>query len=572
MIKKILFAVTCVFLFAACDSSVTAFKVGGTDAGNLEKKKSGEISYWKFDSMQQESVSKFFNFENDGALYAELEIRAKGSKENVELGFLYPDDFTSSGSINELKGRPVLFFRAEEFDGTTTGFFFSFNREASAPCGFWIKSGRAGVKLCAASVERGAIGFDYSEEKQLYACAPNGGLIKRNSYSMDLSGASFAFDSVNSMASVSLIPQMTVYFTKNAPSDRIVKFSFGGEKLSVNPSENGVTIPLSAFKNPFVDVSVIENAQLVKSAVVFASDKSIMIPVNHDFVPLTAYPVDPGLIIKWPKKNWRGRDYELFVWDRFPHILIMDTGFYSYQDKMFKRIAFYVEKQGYKGKLWGDDVIGDLHGYNAHDYQAKDLARFFEEARRTNFPLNDEELLLKKILIRNGVLVDEGDGKVSAGLGAILSISQSTPVQIRTQLLAHEGWHGIFFEDEEFRNAVGAIYNTLYAMDQRSLDFMKEYFKYAPGLGYDLDDDFLMKTEFMSYLLQFDLSKVQEKWVYYAKRPYMREKSPELSEYIIRTNGEGLLSADQMMNDYVNQKWGLNAGRIWMATTVSEND
>ncbi len=572
MNKNIISIAAAVFLFVSCDSSVIDFKVAGVESGNLEKKNSGEISYWKFDAEQQKNVNSFFNSQRDGSLYAELEIKAKKSSDNVELGLLYADDFNSSGAINELSPRPVLFFNAQDFNGTTTGFFLSFNKEAAAPCGFWIKKGNAGIKLCSASVERGAVGFDYSDEKQLYACAPNGGLIKRNSYSMDLSGATFAFDSLNSIYNNSLMPQMLVRFTKNAPSEMAVKFSVGGEKLSVNPCENGVVIPLSALKNPFADVSVVENAQLVKSAVVFASDKSIMGPVSLGFPVLTAYPVDPGLIIKWPKKNWRGKDYELFVWDRFPHILIMDTGFYSYQDKMFKRIAFYVEKQGYKGKLWTDDVIGDLHGYNAHDYQAKDLARFFEEARRTNFILNEEELLLKKILIKGGILVDEGNGKVSAGTGAILSISQSTPVQIRAQLLAHEGWHGIFFEDEEFRNAAGAIYNTLYAMDSRSLDFMKEYFKYAPGLGYDLDDDYLMKTEFVSYLLQFELSKIQEKWLYYARRPYMQEKSPELSQYVVNSSAEGLLSANQMLNDYVNQKFNLNAGRIWMATTYSEND
>ena len=55
---------------------------------------------------------------------------------------------------------------------------------------------------------------------------------------------------------------------------------------------------------------------------------------------------------------------------------------YEIQDAFFKRLAFFVEKAGHAGRIESLSALGGLHGYNAHDYRAEDLARFFDTARR----------------------------------------------------------------------------------------------------------------------------------------------------------------------------------------------
>ena len=56
-----------------------------------------------------------------------------------------------------------------------------------------------------------------------------------------------------------------------------------------------------------------------------------------------------------------------------------------------------------------DEEIASLHGYNAHDYKAESLAAFFETAQSQNFQLNQSELLLRHILLENGIIKAEGN-------------------------------------------------------------------------------------------------------------------------------------------------------------------
>ena len=52
------------------------------------------------------------------------------------------------------------------------------------------------------------------------------------------------------------------------------------------------------------------------------------------------------------------------------------------QDDLLKRMAFFTEKEGFRGRLAADEEIKDLHGFNAHDYRAETLAAFFDLAEK----------------------------------------------------------------------------------------------------------------------------------------------------------------------------------------------
>ena len=128
---------------------------------------------------------------------------------------------------------------------------------------------------------------------------------------------------------------------------------------------------------------------------------------SENSVPILA---DPNMIIEWPQSAWRRSDREVFAWDRFPSVLIFDTADYAVQDKLFKRLAFFVEKQGYRGKLLSDAELAPHHAYNAHDYRADSLAEFFEAVRKQNFQLDSDEVELRDILQAEGIIRKEGEG------------------------------------------------------------------------------------------------------------------------------------------------------------------
>ncbi|MDR0721053.1 MAG: hypothetical protein LBF78_15590, partial [Treponema sp.] len=92
-------------------------------------------------------------------------------------------------------------------------------------------------------------------------------------------------------------------------------------------------------------------------------------------------PADPGLVLDYPRTAWRDSRYEVFRWESFPSVLVFDFADYAVQDRFLKRLAFYVEKAEFRGRLAEDREIASLHGWNAHDYRSQDLAAFFEAAR-----------------------------------------------------------------------------------------------------------------------------------------------------------------------------------------------
>jgi hypothetical protein len=272
---------------------------------------------------------------------------------------------------------------------------------------------------------------------------------------------------------------------------------------------------------------------------------------------------DPSLIVEWPQDRWRNREYEVFSWDSFPTVLIFDTADYAVQDLLFKRLAFFVEKQGYRGKLLSDAELAGLHAYNAHDYRADSLAAFFDAASRSGFALGKEETELRRILVAEGVIVAKGKGKASGfapGAGAVISISRESASYLRYMFIAHEAYHGIYFVDPDFRAEVSRVYRS---MDPRAIEFLHSYFTVFASLGYDTSDPYLMENEFMAYLLQQPLDRVGPYFTGVISDRYRkRGGDPKLLEYISSTNATDFVRAADELNDYVFTRWGIAGGRV----------
>ncbi len=290
-------------------------------------------------------------------------------------------------------------------------------------------------------------------------------------------------------------------------------------------------------------------------------------------LPENPIPADPASILDYRQELWRHRDYEVFQWDRFPEILIFDTRSYEVQDRLFKRLAFYVEKAGFRGRLAQDGEIASLHGWNAHDYRSGDLADFFTTAEKTRFPLNREEQELRDILVARGIIKAGAEGSRTvyrAGEGAIISISRESAEYLRRLFMVHEAFHGLFFIDPDFQ---AFALERWTALDPVAKKFLVAYFR---NRGYDTADAYLMKNELMAYCLQQGVAGAAQ---YFGKT--LPERLAEYPQHLMSMPEKDVSSGTwpalaalftaeaKAFSDYVFKRWGLEAGRVWSITKRS---
>mgnify|MGYP007101831629 CR=1 FL=1 len=485
----------------------------------------------------------------------------------VKIAFLDSSDFSATGKFTSknnpaenkitVQGNLINFISAGKEN--LIDLSIAFGNEVPVPEGFFVFSSVHCVieSVCIAPA---MIGYDFSLEIPFYGFSSNGGSIRFAATGFDFSGGNLIFPYKNS--SKALMPEFFIKLSNEqslkstAEKENFAEFNFGGEKIYIKNviQSDEFTIPAAALKNPFSGVDLASGSDFVKAVILKENSQK----VSQTLDVVDSIKIDPGLILNYPVSSWRNSEYEIFTWDRLSNIIFFDTKSYDVQDKFFRRLAYFVEKAGFKGTLLTNQQLEGKHGYNAHDYSAESMAKFFNKAAELNFTLNDEEILLKKILIQNGFFKADGE-LVTAVNGGLVSISQESAPWLRVQLLAHEGWHTIFFTDEDYRNFVAAVY---YTMDDSARNFLIDYFCSQPSLGYDTNDEYLMVNEFMAYTLQQRYSRVAKYFVDHAKWDSVQRFSPELAAYIIKTNAAAFEDAAVMMNDYIFNKYGIVCGNI----------
>jgi hypothetical protein len=334
-------------------------------------------------------------------------------------------------------------------------------------------------------------------------------------------------------------------------------YPFPGRGRSSVPDE--LLIPSGAFDGGVFPLT------LSGSASPLSLTSLVVAPGPRRPFPREPVPADPGLILSYPQKNWRSPGYELFRWPDFPGILIIDTADYTVQERLFKRLAFFVEKRDYRDRLVPDRELEGLHGWNAHDYRAEDLARFFEAARLDNFPLLDEERGLCALLLENRILRREPDGKIVPGTGAVLSISRESAGYLRGRFMTHECFHGLFFVDEDFRNFSADRWENFPPEAKR---FFRSY---LDSMRYDTAVAYLVVNEFMAYCLQQSVSQAPHYFGEYlagqiADNPLRRAVLPREEQ----TAGGGrwwptlagaFAREAEAFSDYAFRRWGFTAGQ-----------
>ena len=484
----------------------------------------------------------------------------------LALGFLYQSDFDVSGKLKEsLAGRPLARCTTPvELGQLPSGENISLSMVIPSESvndfrGMLVYS-TIPISIAAVELKPIEVGFSGTDS---YSFSSQGGLWDRSQALMDFdfTSAKKDFEAATTgeripLLSLSLTPSPAMPEKTSQQSQ--VYFELGGERIRLrrSPNQQKASFPGNGLENTFGNFALLQGEEMVQAVSLRLKE----FPLNQVGAVVEPLTTDPGMIPLWKKSSWRHQDYELFEWEQFPGILFFDTADYKVQDDFFKRLAFFTEKTGYIGTLVHDKDLVGKHGFNAHDYKSETLAAFFSLAESTNFPLNAKEILLKDILLHNGIIKRSRDGGYESGYGAVISLSQESAMYLRYTFVAHEGFHGIFFVDKDFRDTVSVAYQNA---DPQSLQFLHSYFTVQDTLAYNKDDTYLMHNEFMAYMLQ---QPVNRTGTYFAdnlaKRGFMLRAVPELCTYVQKTQGTGFTESSQVLSTYVFQRWGIEAGRV----------
>jgi len=253
---------------------------------------------------------------------------------------------------------------------------------------------------------------------------------------------------------------------------------------------------------------------------------------------------------------WRTVSLEVFRWDRFPDIVIVDSASFAVQDRLFTRMAYYLEKRGYRGRLLSNSELVGRHGWNAHDYGAAGLAGFFTAAADCSFPLNPEEIALRRLSLQEGIVVTSRAG-YAPGRGGILGISRSSSRVERELLLTHESFHGVFFSSAAYREFCQALWDSL------SPGLRSFYERFLGSLGYDISAPTLVVNEFQAYLMQQPLAYAEfyfQRFVAALQSP----GSPPVTPWQLLGNAERL-------DAFTREAFGFGAGGPLLASLGSES-
>jgi hypothetical protein len=209
----------------------------------------------------------------------------------------------------------------------------------------------------------------------------------------------------------------------------------------------------------------------------------------------TPIPAEPWTILTYPIADWRSPDLEVFEWSAYPGIYVIDFVDYAVQSDYFKRLSFFTEKRGFRGRMPSVAEVASRHGWNAHNYSAAGLAAFFQAAADGEHTLTAGEASMQELAVNLGLVRRSGD-RFEAGDGGIVSITRESSPILRELLMAHEAFHGVFYARPAFRRFVDEYWRS---QPELARSFWRGFFSY---MTYDPADEYLMVNELQGYILQ----------------------------------------------------------------------
>ena len=261
-----------------------------------------------------------------------------------------------------------------------------------------------------------------------------------------------------------------------------------------------------------------------------------------------ARPIDPVTLAAGTDNAWRRPELEVYRWDAVPGFLIIDTRDYLVQQRIFHRLAFFVEKTGYVGRLQEYEDIAGMHGYLAHNYYNEDLANFFTQAESRGRTLLPEEEQLLSILLANGLLRRRVD-RYEARPGGVLSISREAGVALRRLHVHHELSHAVFYLEPAYAAATRRLWAGL-------TPEMRQYYRlFLAWRSYDITNNYLLVNEFQAWTLHHREEAVEEYFRRFAATQAERNRPPDAGTYraIAALEGEPFRQVHRSLREALEQ-------------------
>ncbi|MFZ2913804.1 MAG: hypothetical protein WAZ99_06350 [Rectinemataceae bacterium] len=355
-------------------------------------------------------------------------------------------------------------------------------------------------------------------------------------------------------ANGNLVPSLVVEYSGRSASDIVVTSPEGAKILvqAANP-KGRVVLPADLFGSSVSSLTAKFPGNVIPSALYAAAIPAAAAELaDLGRVVMAPAPVDPV-------------DFSLYRWDILPDVLVFDFRDYAVQNAYLKRLAFFVEKEGFRGRLATDAEISALHGWNAHDYRPEDLAAFFAASKKQAFLLNPSEKRFETLLLERGVIVADGDS-YKPGKGAVISITRESPDYLRRTFATHESIHALFFADSKYREFSSSVWAS---MDSGERWFWNLYFGW---MNYDTSSSYLMANEVQAYLMQQQPSKARE---YFSEILPARllENHPELQgpiDQYMTEYGDRFELRSRALDSWVRAKYGFGAGRAFFVRGASQ--
>ncbi len=411
-----------------------------------------------------------------------------------------------------------------------------------------------GFKLFGSGLEKKGAGF-YSEDQNTAkgVVTLSYGFQKKGAFAFSFKDLSQAIDQRISQVQIKLVYTYsgTIPHTANIFLSGIKKTV--SHKVTVRPG--GAPLYFYSDEEGFLPTGL----HITEAGSGFKIKSLEIIPfsryVSDNYKPV---PGDIGVILSYKNSSWRRSDREIFSWNLFPDFLLIDFKDYSLQASFLKRLAFFLEKNGYTGKLLTNEKLKNLHGWNAHDYRAEDLALFYNRADEIGFVLNPEEYLLLDILINNNILRKENTGYIPVS-GGFLAFSRESSDRLRYLFITHEGYHAVFFSSASYREDVQRIWDSL-SDEEHSF-----WLVFLSWKGYNIQDPYLVVNEFQAYLMQQKLENVDSYYKNYIipkLRQYFPEKTAEIDIFLEKYPDHFLRNAEKMQKA-VSKVKGITAGELY---------
>lgn len=275
--------------------------------------------------------------------------------------------------------------------------------------------------------------------------------------------------------------------------------------------------------------------------------------------PLRPLPADFKQILENDPAQWRYSDWEVYSWESFPGILIMDFQNFNIQSHMLKRLSFFVEKKGYTGKIHSFLKISGKSDWNAHNYRAKDLAAFFTEAQKSGAKLTSAESYLRELLLENNIIEKRGDSYSGGEDKGLVSVSQESTPHVRALLLTHEGYHGLFYAAPGLKELVYDLWDKLAPEAQ---EMWTDYLRTADAWNYDYENGYLLRNEMLGYMMQQkDFAEYFDNMMF----PRLLKRVPDKAELFRQnhdTAREAFLDMAGKIGAFLLDKFNLSPGNL----------